>query len=165
MANRRPAGAALLRRIAWVGVAIAGVVILIVGLPVAALVLPYMWASLTACSGDERAVFDEFPHYGGVEREPEPFAESGGCAVFYDTQASQERVAAYYTKQLESHGWKVEQTVTEATLMEPQIKTAPEIDIMARREDFFYEILFESHELYDPPGPGAHVAVHLSKDE
>lgn len=162
MAHRRP-GAALLRRSAWVAVAVAGVVVLIVGLLVAALVLPYMWGSLTACSEEERTVFQEFPHYGGVEREPEPFAESGGCAVFYDTEAPQERVANYYTEQLEAHGWEVEQTVTEATLMEPEIKTAPSIDITAHRGDFFYEVLFESHELYDPPGPGAHVAVHLSK--
>lgn len=136
-----------------------------VGLLVAVLVLPYTLSSLTACSKEERAVFEEFSHYGGVERELEPSAESGGCAVFYDTKTSQERVAKYYMEQLESHGWKAEQMVSEATLMEPEMKTAPSIDITARRGDFFYSVLFESLELYDPPRPGAHVAVHVSKDE
>ena len=131
-----------------------------VGLLVAVLVLPYTLSNLTACSKEERAVFEEFPDYGGLERKPEPFAESGGCAVFYDTEASQERVTEYYMEQLESHGWKAEQMVSEATLTESG-RTAPSIDIMARRDDYYYEVLFESHELYDPPGPGAHVAVHV----
>lgn len=135
-----------------------------VGLLAAVLVLPYTLSSLTACAEEEKVVFEEFPHYGGVERGLESSAESGGCAVFYDTKASQERVAEYYMEQLESHGWKAEQMVSEATLTESG-RTAPSIDIMAQRGDFFYNILFESHELYDPPGPGAHVAVHLSKDE
>ncbi len=112
------------------------------------------------CSEEERKVYAEFPQFGNVKKEPEPFSETGGCAVVYDTQASQERVAEYYMEQLKAHGWKVEQTVSEATLMESG-RTAQWIDIMARRDDYYYEVLFESHELYEPPGPGAHVAVHV----
>lgn len=141
-----------------------GSVVVVVGLLVAVLILPYTLSSLTACTEEEKAVFEEFPHFGGIEREPEPFTESGGCAVFYDTRASQERVAEYYMEQLESRGWKAEQMVSEATLIESG-RTAPSIWITAHRDDFFYEVGFESLELYDPPRPGAHVAVHLSKGE
>lgn len=113
-----------------------------------------------ACSEEERKVYAEFPQFGNVKKEPKPFPETGGCAVFYDTRASQERVAEYYVEQLKAHGWKVEQTVSEATLEESG-RTAPSVDIMARRDGYYYEVLFESHELYDPPRPGAHVAVHI----
>jgi hypothetical protein len=37
------------------------------------------------------------------------------------------------------------------------------VEITARRGDFFYNVLFESHEYYDPPRPGVHVAVHVFK--
>ena len=105
-------------------------------------------------------MYAEFPQFGNIKKEPEPFSESGGCAVFYDTQASQERVAEYYMEQLKAHGWKVEQTVSESTLVESG-RTVQSVDIMARRNKFFYEVLFESHKSYGQPPPGAHVAVHV----
>lgn len=113
-----------------------------------------------ACSEEERNLYAEFPQFGNVRKEPEPFSETGGCAAFYDTQAPQERVAQYYMEQLRAHGWKVEQETSEATLEESG-RTARSIDIMARRNGYYYEVLFESHELYDPPRPGADVAVHV----
>ena len=112
------------------------------------------------CSEEERKVYAEFPQFGNVKKEPEPFSETGGCAAFYDTPASQERVAEYYMEQLKAHGWQVEKMVSEATLMESG-RTAPSIWITASRNDFFYEVGFESLELYDPPRPGVHAAVHV----
>jgi hypothetical protein len=127
---------------------------------------------LFPCSAEEKAVFIEFPHYGSADPEVESAAETGGCAVFYGTEAPQERVAGYYTDQLRAHGWKAEKSVseswdpTETTVVggKPERKTFPTIEITAKRGGFYYEVYFESHELYDPPGPGAHVAVHLSED-
>ncbi len=159
---------ALLRRIVWVSLAVAGGVVLVVGLVVAGLVLPYMVAGMTACSEEERAAFKEFPHYGNVEKEPEPFGESGGCAVFYDTPDSQERVADYYTEQLKAHGWKTNTRSYETTVSLEERdgqRTFQEVEITAHRDGFSYGVLFESHEYYDPPRPGVHVAVHLSKKE
>jgi len=56
------------------------------------------------CSDDERAVFNEFPHYGTVEPGVRPDTEIGGCAVFYDTDDYQGRVAEYYVGHLKAHG-------------------------------------------------------------
>lgn len=142
--------------------AVTGLGLLLIVLLVGALLvvggLPFLPGT---CSEEERKVYAEFPQFGNVKKEPEPFSETGGCAASYETSASQERVAEYYMEQLRAHGWKVEQVVSEMTLVEPERRTAPSIHIMAQRDGFFYEVMFESLELYDPPRPGVHVAVHV----
>lgn len=116
-----------------------------------------------SCSEEERQVYEEFPQFGNAKIEPEPFLETGGCAAFYDTQASQEQVAGYYTRQLKDNGWEVEQLESETTVnLEGKEETFEEVEIIASRGDFFYNVLFESHQYYDPPRPGVHVAVHVS---
>jgi hypothetical protein len=118
-----------------------------------------------SCTDEERKVYAEFAQYGGREMEPEGSTVSGGCAVFYDTRASQERVAQYYTEQLEEHGWEVQQRVYEVTVSDAKESTVEQMDITARRGEFFYEVLFESHAYYIPPRPGVHVAVHVSENK
>ncbi len=115
------------------------------------------------CDKEERKVYAEFPQYGNINKEPHPFLDTGGCTVGYDTRASQKRVAQYYAEQLKAHEWEVEQTVGEVTVSGPQKRTVEEVNISARRGDFFYNVLFESHKYYIPPRPGAHVAVHVFK--
>ncbi len=115
------------------------------------------------CTEEERKVYAEFPQYGNIKKEPQPFTESGGCSIFYDTRASQERVAEYYTERLEANGWEVEQTQHETTVFDAKKRTFEEVEITARRGDYLYNILFESHEYYNPPRPGVHVAVHVFK--
>jgi hypothetical protein len=95
--------------------------------------------------------------------EPGPSTVSGGCAVFYDTPASQERLATYYTQQLEARGWDVEQREYETTVSGLKKRTFDEVEITARRGNFFYGVFFESHAYYIPPRPGVHVAVHVSE--
>lgn len=114
-----------------------------------------------SCSEAERQVYAAFPQYGGIEKEPEPSTVSGGCAVFYDTRSSQERVAGYYSEQLRANGWEVERTEHETTVIEGKKRTFEEVELTARRGGFFYNVLFESHAYYDPPRPGVHVAVHV----
>ncbi len=141
-------------------------VVLLAVLAVAALpVVGGFFLAAGSCDEEEREVYAEFSQYGGIEKEPEASSVSGGCAVFYDTRSSQERVAGYYAEQLEAHGWEVEETVHETTVLEEKKRTFEEVEIMARRGDFFYNVLFESHAYYDPPRPGVHVAVHLSEKE
>lgn len=118
-----------------------------------------------SCIEEERKVYAEFPHYGGRELEPEASSVSGGCSVFYDTRASQERVAHYYTEQLEAHGWEVEQATHETTVFDETQKTFEEVEITARRGEFVYNVLFESRAYYNPPRPGVHVAVHVFRNE
>jgi hypothetical protein len=136
-------------------------VTVIIGLLVTPLVFP--------CSGEERAVFKEFPHYGDAKPEVESDIESGGCVVRYDTGASQEQVARYYMKQLKAHGWKAERSLagtafvepTEPALKEPERKKVSLIGITARRGEFYYEVNFETNESVGEPGSGGLVALHL----
>lgn len=139
-----------------------GFAIVLVGAPLA---LRGFFSALGTCTEEERKVYAAFPQYGSVSKEPQPFMESGGCAVFYDTPASQEQVAEYYAARLEAHGWEVEQTVYEATVFDTEERTAEQLDITARRGDYFYNVLFESHKLYNPPRPGVHVAVHVFENK
>jgi hypothetical protein len=115
------------------------------------------------CTEEERKVYAEFPQYGNIKKEPQPFSESGGCSVFYNTRTSQERVAEYYVEQLKAHGWTVQQRKGEVTVFDTNKRMVEQIDLTSHRDDFFYNVLFESHEMYDPPRPGAHVAVHVGK--
>jgi len=142
--------------------------VLLLGFAIVLAVSPLVargFSSALGCSGEEREVFAEFLQYGGREMRPVPSTASGGCAVFYDTRAPQERVANYYTERLEARGWEVEQRVHKTTVSGPKKRTFDEVEIMARRGNFFYNVLFESHAYYEPPRPGVHVAVHVSKDE
>jgi hypothetical protein len=120
-------------------------------------------SSALGCSEQEREVYAEFPQYGHIQKEPQPSPESGGCSVFYDTRASQEQVAGYFAEQLKAHGWKVQQREGEVTVLGSEKRKDEQMGITARRDDFIYEVLFESHQMYDPPRPGAHVAVHVFK--
>jgi hypothetical protein len=142
-------------------VTVGGLGLLIILLVGALLVLRSFFFATGTCNEEERKVYAEFPQYGNINKEPHPFLDTGGCAVRYDTRASQERVAQYYVERLKAHGWQVEQTVADVTVSDPKKRTVDEINITARRGDFFYNVLFESHEYYIPPRPGAHVAVHV----
>ena len=139
---------------------LAGIVIVLVGAPL--VVRGFFFAS-GVCAEEERKVYAEFPQYGNIDKDAQPFPESGGCAVFYDTRASQERVAGYYAERLKDHGWEVEKREYETTVSGAKKRTFEEVEITARRDDFSYNVLFESHEYYDPPRPGVHVAVHVFK--
>jgi hypothetical protein len=144
--------------------AVAGLGLLVILLVGALLVLGGFFSPGT-CNEEERKVYAEFPQYGNTKKEPQPFTQSGGCSIFYDTRASQERVAEYYTERLEANGWEVEQTQHETTVFDAKKRTFEEVEITARRGDFFYSVLFESHQYYDPPRPGVHVAAHVFKNE
>jgi hypothetical protein len=119
------------------------------------------------CTDEERNVYAEFPQYGSINKEPQPDAESGACVVIYDTRASQEQVAQYYAQQLKAHGWTVQLTKGKATASLPAENTkitVEQFNVNAQRDNFSYDVSFESHEMYDPPRRGAHVAVHVGKD-
>jgi hypothetical protein len=146
-----------------VGAAVAGLlVVLVVG--VVLVIHGFSFAPGT-CAEAERKAYAEFPQYGGVDKVPEASAVGGGCAIYYDTRSSQEQVAAYYTEQLKAHGWEVEQSEHVTTVFDVKKRTFEEVEVTARRGDFFYSVLFESHAYYDPPRPGVHVAVHVFENK
>ena len=144
-------------------VVVAGLGLLVILVVGALLVVSGFFFASGTCNEEERKVYAEFPQYGKINEEPHAFLDTGGCTVGYDTRASQERVAEYYAKQLKAHGWQVDQTISEVTVSDPKKRTVEQIDITARRGDFFYNVLFESHEYFIPPRPGAHVAIHVFK--
>jgi hypothetical protein len=114
--------------------------------------------SAFACSAEERAVFAEFPQYGGLQIEPEGHPDMGSCAAFYETSDSPEQVLAYFKDQLKVHGWTLE-----AELTEFRKGQAGGDLLMAHRDDFVYNVSYESLEFYMDPRPGTHVAVHVAK--
>jgi hypothetical protein len=119
------------------------------------------------CTDEERNVYAEFPQYPNINKEPQPDRESGGCVVVYDTLASQEQVAEYYAQQLKAHGWTVQLSKQKAAVSLPKENkkiTVEHFNVNAQRDNFSYVVSFESHEIYDPPRPGTHVAVHVGKD-
>lgn len=146
------------------------VVLGVLGVVVGFVAIPQVFAPQGfGCSEKERDILEEFPHYTNVKQKIVSDPEAGGCAVGYNTEASQKRVAEYYMEQLKAHGWKAEKSVSEAWIAtgdskkKPK-KTFPSISIEAKRGKFYYTVDFESHELLDNPSAGAHVAVHLGKN-
>ena len=112
-----------------------------------------------ACSSDERAVYEEFPQYGGRGVEPEGNPESGSCAAYYETPGSEEEVFAYFRGRLEENGW--EERPAESWRAEGARYVPTEL--VYERGDFRYEV---SVERVDPEAGGhapgrTHVAAHV----
>jgi hypothetical protein len=150
-ATRMPRGQTMLRLAALASVP------LIAGLFVVGFILPQR----SICDAEERAAFSEFPQYGGVEKDPLAFSESGGCASFYNASAPPAEVAAYLAGKLEEHGWKVKHQLEAKGDGSDQFSGTL---VTAHRDGLRYEALYESLEFYDPPRPGTHVAVHVSEN-
>ncbi len=68
----------------------------------------WAYASLSACTDEQRAIFEEFPHYGGRQLEPERSWATGHCGASFYTADSEEEVFAYYLEKLRENGWEVE---------------------------------------------------------
>lgn len=143
-------------RMLWLGT-LAGVP-LVAGLFVVFFILPYRGI----CGEEERAVFSEFPQYGGVEKEPQPDSLTGGCAVVYETSAPPEKVAGYLAGRLESHGWTVQHRLGAGGEAEEEFGGTL---VTASRDGLRYSADYETLELYKTPRPGTHVAVHLSENK
>ncbi len=85
-------------------------VLLLLLLPVAD--LGYLW--LTACRGEERAVFEEFPQYSPrtpqtLDPRPdiETFLDAGGaCVVTYRTPGVASEITGYFEERWKENGWK-----------------------------------------------------------
>ena len=94
----------------------------------------YDW--LTACRGEERAVFEEFPQYS--PRTPEKLdprpdlnaftAVGGACVVDYGTPDGASEVTEYFERRLRGNGWK-----------QPPGTGGP---LYVRRGDYEYRVTF-----------------------
>ncbi|MBA3430312.1 MAG: hypothetical protein H0U16_02370 [Actinobacteria bacterium] len=150
-AGQQPRGQMLLRIAALASVPLIGVLLF------AGFVLPYR----SICGEEQRTALSEFPQYGGIEKEPGPSSLGEGCALFYNTSAPPEKVAAYFAEQLEEHGWEVEHQLKAKGDGSEQFGGTL---VTAYRDGLRYDAGYESLEFYDPPRPGTHVAVHVFED-
>jgi hypothetical protein len=124
-----------------------------------------------ACTPQERAVFAEFPQYGGLH--PEPTSSNiGTCVTSYDTPAAPEQVFTYYKDQLTAHGWTVDPGLTEFDSsgkyggFDHEGRHVGGMLIMAHRDGFMYEFNYDKLEHHPVhPRPGISLLVHVGKCE
>ncbi len=123
----------------------------------------------SACSAEERAVFAEFPQYGGLHPERVTGNRFGECDTYYDTPAAPEEVFTYFKDQLTAHGWTVKPEFTEFDSSEVHRARDSEghhvggMLIRAHRDGFSYMVLYSLGEFATPPRPGMQIEVRLAK--
>jgi hypothetical protein len=65
----------------------------------------YVLSSMSDCSGKERAILKQYPHYGNRQIATYPWTFS--CSVRYTTKATRKEVLGYYDDVLAQNGWEV----------------------------------------------------------
>jgi hypothetical protein len=65
----------------------------------------YVLSSFSDCSGEERVILEQYPHYGNRQIATYPWTFS--CSVRYTTKASRKEVLGYYDDVLAQNGWEV----------------------------------------------------------
>ena len=133
------------------------------------------------CSEAEKAVYKEFPQYGGRDIEPEANTGFGTCFASYQTRASKQKVQGYYESRLRENGWRIVRKPSPAGLAPPEktvisepvpgepgkTREVPVGDggelIVAERGNYFYQVSYESLRDYINPRPGLDVAVHVGE--
>jgi len=112
---------------------------------------------LGGCSTEERAVYEEFSHYG--DRQLEPYSGEVSCNARYPTRASRDEILGYYDEQLRVNGWEVggywaadpPKGIEVFGEQLSDLSEAPESvggGLGARRGDYRYAVT------YSPPGAG-----------
>jgi hypothetical protein len=144
------------RRLRLVLLAVLGVLVLVLVVSL----LPAVFA-LTACSADEKRVFAELRHYGGVRLEPSGNTDTGGCAATYRAPASEERVLAHYHLALRAQGWTMQPAETR-TGSDVQGVAFRSGELHGRRGAFTVAVLYEAGPALR--GGGTHVAAHVAED-
>lgn len=124
---------------------------------------PPLLASAFACSGEERAVYKEFPQYVG-EVEPGGNPETDSCAAYYETSDSRGEVVSYFEDRFEEKGW--EQRSEEAGQAEGEGGELEPSGLVAYRDGFRYEVLVRGARGGKSPADfsaGTYVAAHVSE--
>lgn len=65
----------------------------------------YMLSDLSDCSGRERAIVEQYPHYGN--RHIPTFPWTFSCSIRYTTRADRRELLSYYDEMLRRSGWEV----------------------------------------------------------
>ena len=119
-------------------------------------VVEFGYTRLTACTGEERAVFDEFPQYAPrapEDLDPKPddpdvlSAFGSACVVSYSTPDAATQVIAYFEGRLRQNGWEVLPSGTDGAA------------VYARRGGYEYRVSFSGNPARTPKGTPVSVVV------
>jgi hypothetical protein len=134
------------------------------------------------CSDEERAIYEEFPQYGGWI-EPGTNPATGACFVRYEeTQSTKEEVQTYYSERLRENGWRVTREPSVDELASPDVttrlKTVPDEPgettevqytrvrelIRAERDGYRYKVSYHSSEARkEAPRSGGEIVVRVGE--
>ncbi len=120
----------------------------------------YVLSAVSDCSGQERAIVEEYPHHGDRRIATYPWTFS--CGVRYTTDASRKDVLSYYDELLRREGWQVMGFQT--TLRREHVSGERLLDLwdlpasaggtlVARRDGYSYWVSYESPNTEDPDLP------------
>jgi hypothetical protein len=137
----------------------------------------YVLSSLSDCSGKERAIVEEYPHYGDRRIATYPWTIS--CSVRYTTEASRKEVLGHYDNQLRQHGWEVMgyQTMYLPKGMEEREAAGKRLSdlwelpqsaggtLVARRDGYSYWVSYEAPNKEDPDLPDDKALVRVSAND
>jgi hypothetical protein len=151
---------------------------LIVAGLLALLVLGYLWVAwflpettVVGCSRGERAILEEFPHYGDQQQVRTHSAEVS-CIASYTLRVTRSEVLSYYDERLRENGWEVggywaaspPQGIEVFGEKLSDLEEAPEEGVRAgleaRRDDYSYAV-----EYYPPGSPAVSAEAGGSEDE
>lgn len=132
----------------------------------------YLLSDLSDCSGQERAIVEEYPHHGGRRIATYPWTFS--CGVRYTTDASRKDVLGYYDELLRREGWQVMgfQTASGRRYASGErlsdLWGLPESaggTIVARRDGYSYRVSYEPPSTEDPDLPDHDALVMVSAND
>src|SRR3712207_262702 len=126
----------------------------------------YLLSALSDCSGQERAIVEEYPHHGDRRIATYPWTFS--CGVRYTTDASRKEVLGYYDKLLRREGWQVMgfQTVSGREHVPGErlsdlwdLPASAGATLVARRDGYSYWVSYEPPDAEDPDLPNDEALV------
>jgi hypothetical protein len=137
----------------------------------------YVLSALSDCSGTERAIVEEYPHYGDRRIATYPWTFS--CSVRYTTEASRKEVLGYYDDLLRQHGWEVlgfqtmylPKGIEEREAAGKRLSDLWELPesaggtLVARRDGYSYWVSYEAPNKEDPDLPDNMALVRVSAND
>jgi hypothetical protein len=120
----------------------------------------YVLSDLSDCSGQERAIVEEYPHHGDRRIATYPWTFS--CSVRYTTDASRKEVLGYYDELLRREGWDVMgfQTASGRRYVSGRrlsnlwgLPKSAGGTLVARRDGYSYWVSYEPPNTEDPDLP------------
>jgi len=132
----------------------------------------YVLSGLSDCSGEERAIVEEYEHHGGRRIATYPWTFS--CSVRYTTDASRKEVIGYYDDLLRREGWEVMGFQTSSGRRYESGKRLSGLwglprsvggVLVARRDDHSYWVSYEPPNKEDPDLPDDEALVIVSAND